>query len=170
MHEKSLFNDGRASFDPSDFEGSVKKKVLDPEQALMLAVLRSAVEDFHEYVHARNGSEKKLFHEAEEWILETDTHWVFSFENICEFLQLEPEYIRRGLQSWNLARPVVTLPMRREATAASSIFRSFRQRHYCRSRPRRGQVIDLQALKQNMERARPKKKPAAAQKKRNSAS
>jgi hypothetical protein len=38
MHEKSLFNDGGASFDPLDFEGSLKKKVLDPEQALMLAL------------------------------------------------------------------------------------------------------------------------------------
>ena len=35
----------------------------------------------------------------------------------------------------------------------------------------RGQVIDLlQALKQSMERARPKKKPAAAQRKRKSGS
>jgi hypothetical protein len=31
MHEKSLFNDGWGSFDPSDFEGSFKKKVLDAE-------------------------------------------------------------------------------------------------------------------------------------------
>ena len=37
--------------------------------------------------------------------------------------------------------------------------------------PRHGQVIDLmQALKQSMERARPKKKPAAPQRKRKSAS
>ena len=41
MHEKSLFSDGWASFDPLDFEGSLKKKVLDAEQALMLAILRN---------------------------------------------------------------------------------------------------------------------------------
>ena len=104
MHEKSLFNDGRVSFDPSDFEGSVKKKVLDPEQALMLAVLRNAVEDFQEYVYARDTIQKKLFQEAEEWILQKNTDWVFSFENICESLQLEPGYIRQGLLSWKEAK------------------------------------------------------------------
>jgi hypothetical protein len=104
MDEKSLFKDGTVSFDPSDFEGSVKKKILDPEQALMLAVLRSAVEDFQEYVHARGSIQKKLFRQAEEWILEKDTHWLFSFENICESLQLEPDYIRHGLLSLKEAK------------------------------------------------------------------
>src|SRR5687767_11362723 len=104
MHEKSLFNDGWVSFDPSDFEGSFKKKVLDAEQALMLAVLRNAVEDFQEYVHARDAVEKRLFQEAEEWILEKNTDWFFSFENICESLQLEPGYIRQGLLSWEAKR------------------------------------------------------------------
>jgi hypothetical protein len=67
------------------------------KQALMLAVLRNAVEDFQEYVHARDAIQKKLFQEAEEWILEKNTDWFFSFENICESLQLEPGYIRQGL-------------------------------------------------------------------------
>jgi hypothetical protein len=95
---------GWGSFDPSDFEGSFKKKVLDAEQALMLAVLRNAVEDFQEYVHARDAIQKKLFQEAEEWILEKNTDWFFSFENICESLQLEPGYIRQGLLSWKEAK------------------------------------------------------------------
>jgi hypothetical protein len=33
------------------------------------------VEDFQEYVHARDAIQKKLFQEAEEWILEKDTDW-----------------------------------------------------------------------------------------------
>ena len=104
MDGKSLFNDGWVSFDPSDFEESFKKKVLAAEQALMLAVLRNAVEDFQEYVYASDAIQKKLFREAEEWILQKNTDWFFSFENICESLQLEPGYIRQGLLSWKEAK------------------------------------------------------------------
>jgi hypothetical protein len=105
MHEKFLFNgDGWAAFDPLDFDGLFKRKVLDAERALMLAVLRTAVQDFQQYVHPQSAIEKKLFHEAEEWILEKDADWSFSFENICEALQLQPGYIRQGLLSWQEAK------------------------------------------------------------------
>ena len=66
----------------------------------MLAVLESAVEDFQKYVLARNPSGKKLFQEAEEWFLEKDSDGLFSFENICETLGLQPDYIRQGLLLW----------------------------------------------------------------------
>jgi hypothetical protein len=35
---------------------------------------------------ADNGSEKKLFQEAEAWILDKSSDWLFSFENICDEL------------------------------------------------------------------------------------
>jgi len=38
--------------------------------------------------------------EAEEWILEESTEWLFSFDNICESLGLHPKYIRGGLHQW----------------------------------------------------------------------
>jgi hypothetical protein len=104
MHEKSLFDDGRISFASFDFDEVFKRRDLDAEQALMLAVLRNAVGDFQQYVHAQSASEKKLFREAEEWILEQDTDWFFSFDNICEALELEPGYIRQGLLSWKKAK------------------------------------------------------------------
>jgi hypothetical protein len=30
------------------------------------------------------------------------SNWIFSFDNICELLGLDPEYIRRGLQEWRV--------------------------------------------------------------------
>jgi hypothetical protein len=70
----------------------------------MLAVLESAVEDFQKYALARHPSGKKLFQQAEEWFLEKDSDELFSFSNICETLQLHPDYIRQGLMAWKEAR------------------------------------------------------------------
>ena len=70
----------------------------------MFAVLESAVEDFQKYFFARNRGTKKLFQETEEWLLEKDSDELFSFENICETLQLHPDYIRQGLMVWKEAR------------------------------------------------------------------
>jgi hypothetical protein len=99
--------DGWASFDPVDrgvIERLYKKQIREGEEGLMLAVLDSAIECFQKYVLAQREREKRLFQEAEEWILEKDSDWFFSFENICETLQLHPDYIRHGLMCWKEAK------------------------------------------------------------------
>ena len=69
----------------------------------MLAVLDNAIECFQKYVLAQRERERRLFREAEEWILERNSDWFFSFENICETLELYPDYIRQGLLCWKEA-------------------------------------------------------------------
>ena len=64
----------------------------------MLAVLDDVIECFQKYAGARDGKGGRLFREAEEWILERDSEWLFSFDNICDVLNLDPSYIRRGLK------------------------------------------------------------------------
>jgi hypothetical protein len=59
-------------------------------------VLESAVEYFQKYVLSRNLSDKKLFQEAEDWFLEKDNRALFSFESICQTLELHPEPIWKG--------------------------------------------------------------------------
>jgi hypothetical protein len=63
----------------------------------MLAVLEDAVTCFQKYALAYNGKGKRPFCEAEDWILEKNSKWFFSFENICAALGLDPNYVRRGL-------------------------------------------------------------------------
>ena len=70
----------------------------------MLAVLDNAIECFQKYVLAQRERERRLFREAEEWILERNSDWFFSFENICETLELYPDYIRQGLLCWKEAK------------------------------------------------------------------
>ncbi len=77
-----------------------RKTHLEPEKRLMLAVLDDAVACFQKYVSAQTPKEKALFQESEEWFMEKESDWVFSFENICESLGLDPDYVRKGLMQW----------------------------------------------------------------------
>src|SRR5215831_14959643 len=67
------------------------------EKRLMLAVLEDALDCYQKYAFARDGHGKQLFSEAYEWIDSTNREWFFAFENICETLEINPEYLRRGL-------------------------------------------------------------------------
>jgi hypothetical protein len=105
--ERCVVTDGWISLDAADIgliESVYKKNLREGEERLMLAVLESAVEDFQKYVLARKPSGKKLFQQAEEWFLEKESEELFSFENICETLQLHPDYIRQGLMVWKEAK------------------------------------------------------------------
>jgi hypothetical protein len=106
-YEQALVAHGWVVLDPADIgliESVYKKTLREREERLMLAVLESAVEDFQKYVFARKPRGKKLFQEAEEWFQERDSDELFSFENICDTLQLHPDYIRQGLMVWKEAR------------------------------------------------------------------
>jgi hypothetical protein len=92
------------SADPIVNEQFFSNSIRGGEQRLMLAVLQDAVECFQKYVLAQCLWEKRLFQEAEDWILERNSGWPFSFENICENLQLNPDYIRHGLLVWKEAK------------------------------------------------------------------
>jgi hypothetical protein len=81
-----------------------KKFIRDGEKALMLAILQNAVEDFQKYVMATSKKGKGLFDAAEAWILETDSRSFFSFNNICEYLEFNPNYIRKGFMRWKDAK------------------------------------------------------------------
>jgi hypothetical protein len=86
---------------PTEYLATVRGKAhLEPEKKLMLAVLEDAIQCFQDNVLAQSGRRKRLFEEAEQWILEANSNWVFSFESICEVLGFSPQYVRQGLLRW----------------------------------------------------------------------
>ena len=87
---------------PAQYLETVRRKThLESEKKLMLSVLEDAVTCYQKYISAREGRGKSLFCEVEEWIsLEENGDWLFSFDNICESLGLNPKYIREGLLRW----------------------------------------------------------------------
>lgn len=82
------------------FEAMRRKHLLEGEKRLILSVLEDAVECFMKCIDASSSKGQRLFRDADEWIALEDKHWVFSFDNVCEMLDINPEYLRRGLKEW----------------------------------------------------------------------
>jgi hypothetical protein len=69
-----------------------------PEKLLLAAILDDAVEEYRKYYQANDLDGKRRFAEVREWVMQENDGWIFSFENICELLGLEPRYVRRELR------------------------------------------------------------------------
>src|SRR5206468_11879157 len=68
---------------------------LERERRLVLAILEEAVRSYQHYAFATNRRGRRLFGETCEWFDSHDNTWIFSFENICYALDLDPEHIRK---------------------------------------------------------------------------
>lgn len=89
---------------PTQFFQSLRSKGrFDGERRLMIAVLEDAVNCFMKQIHATDPKARQLFVDAEEWITAEDPAWFFSFDNVCQTLDLNPEYVREGLFKWRAA-------------------------------------------------------------------
>ena len=75
-----------------------------PEQRLLIAILEDAVYCFQKYYHARNTAGRRLFRDAERWLM-TESGHPFSFEYICFVLGLDPSAVRHGLERKQAEKP-----------------------------------------------------------------
>ena len=85
-------------FLPSEFYGSGGlSRQLDGEKRLMIAILKDAVECLNKYRGARSSFGSRQYENALEWIEDDGTQWLFSFNNICDLLGFDPDYLRKVL-------------------------------------------------------------------------
>ncbi|MBI2350386.1 MAG: hypothetical protein HYV00_02715 [Deltaproteobacteria bacterium] len=83
------------TFLPSQFYGNGGlSRQLEGEKRLMLAILKDAVECLEKYREGRSSSSMELYQNALEWIEDKGTDWLFSFNNICDLLGFDPDYLR----------------------------------------------------------------------------
>jgi hypothetical protein len=86
---------------PSQFFDRVRRRTEhDGERRLMIAVLEDAVDVYRKQAGAQDPRGEQLFQEAEVWIEDPDRTWLFSFQNICDVLDIDADYLRRGLHAW----------------------------------------------------------------------
>jgi hypothetical protein len=74
-----------------------RTRMLEPERELMLAILTDAIECLQKYCGSRQATATRLFQEARDWIFDENEQDAFSFLNVCQALELDPCYIRRGI-------------------------------------------------------------------------
>lgn len=79
------------------FETLRRKTILEPEKGLMLAILEDAINCFQDNLLAQNVRRRRLFEQAQEWIVKVDGDWVLSFEHICEVLGFNLAYVHHCL-------------------------------------------------------------------------
>jgi hypothetical protein len=90
---------------PAQYFETFRRRVpIEPEKQLMLAVLADALTCFQKHLAARKRKGKNLFREADEWIFGDDDDHLFSFENVCEVIGLDPPYVRQLLAQWKQAQ------------------------------------------------------------------
>jgi hypothetical protein len=101
------------------FEAMRRKHLLEGEKRLILSVLEDAIECFMKCIDSSTSKGQRLFRDADEWIELEDKHWVFSFDNVCDMLDINPEYMRRGLKNWK-EKKLVAMQERAASMSASS--------------------------------------------------
>ena len=67
-------------------------RAVEGERRLMLAVLEDAVDSYRKHAAACDPREQ-----AKEWFYSSDRSWLFAFENICDVLEMNADYLRSGL-------------------------------------------------------------------------
>jgi hypothetical protein len=82
-----------------------RSEFLEPEKALLAALLQDAIDCFHKHAAAQDREGKELLREAEQWIMTDEDGWVFSFRNVCSVLGVDAEYIRRAVLADKACQP-----------------------------------------------------------------
>lgn len=100
---------------PSQFHGEGEQGVIGGERRLMAAILSDGVEAYiasrvssalqRSSAHRNDSSAKSSFKhpkhtDAQDWVDDCDDSYVFSFDNVCSSLGIDPDYLRLGLSRY----------------------------------------------------------------------
>ena len=74
------------------------RQAMQGERLLMLAVLEDALDCYRKCRRSRDAATRLLFDETRAWVESREHDTLFSFESICEALDIDPDYLRRRLR------------------------------------------------------------------------
>jgi hypothetical protein len=90
---------------PVQYFCAIGRRGLSSEQRLMLAVLVDAINVLHQWRHVGTGRRRREFTEAARWVNRRGHSDLFSFDNICDALEIEPAVLRSRLGAFTGATP-----------------------------------------------------------------
>jgi hypothetical protein len=82
---------------PCQFFSESSTKSLNPEQRLMFAVLADAINILRRGNHLSSTRKRREFTEAAHWVLLRGDLWPFSFDNVCDGLNIDSDALRQRL-------------------------------------------------------------------------
>jgi hypothetical protein len=119
---------------PSQYFGSMGSAGMSGEQRLMLAVLIDAINVLQSWKGTGNPRRRRDFAEAVQWVNRRGTHHPFSFDSVCDALELDPQLLRSRLHGLT-ARPANST--RRLALGHLRLKELSRKQHMTANRPGR---------------------------------
>jgi predicted RNA-binding Zn-ribbon protein involved in translation (DUF1610 family) len=80
--------------DKAEFEASMAKQSLTPEQQLMFSLVEDAIKS----IGAPHGARSRELRENDiAWINDRANRSIFSFQSCCDHLRLDADFIRKGI-------------------------------------------------------------------------
>ena len=79
----------------------------EPELRLMATILEDAISCYLRYGDAKSALGRRELRAAERWLFSRDQRWIFSFENICNHLGADPEFVRGQIRARRLNNSLV---------------------------------------------------------------
>jgi hypothetical protein len=83
---------------PSQYFGALGSVGLSGEQRLMLAVLVDAINVLQSWQGGGNARKRRNFAEAAQWVNTRCTSYPFSFDSVCDALEIDSELLRSRLR------------------------------------------------------------------------
>ncbi len=111
-----------------------------PIKRLMQAVLEDAMRCYQTCASSRSRAQRRLFVDAEAWLMDRKADGPFAFETVCEALGIDPSCLREGLRRWRLQQLDGFNP--RRLTRRSPVTRVGRISAPLRRRRRKAALVD----------------------------
>ena len=83
---------------PSQYFGALGGGGLSSEQRLMLAVLVDAINLLQGWHRVGSARKRQAFAEAAQWVNTRGTNYPFSFDSVCDALEIDPDVLRSRLR------------------------------------------------------------------------
>ena len=123
---------------PSQYFGAIGSGGLSGEQRLMLAVLVDAINVLQSWQGGGSARKRRNFAEAAQWVNTRGTNYPFSFDSVCDALEIDPALVRSRLRVLTV-RPANST--RRPALARLRLKELSRRQHMSANRLRRHERV-----------------------------
>jgi hypothetical protein len=84
---------------PTQYFGALGSVGLSSEQRLMLAVLVDAINVLQGWQRVGSARKRRAFAEAAQWVNTSGTHYPFSFDSVCDALEIDSDVLRYRLRA-----------------------------------------------------------------------